>query len=109
MLKLPNLSWFMGMLAFRGEGNIYSGSAGCNPFSGNDESKTFRYRVWIEKEENGYILKAVYYFGLYSYDATDKDIMTVKTFDATQDGILQAENWLGIAINSAIERFTQNN
>ncbi len=108
MVKLPNLSWFMGMLAFRGEGNIYSGSAGCDPFLGNTESKTFRYRVWIDKNDDGFILKTVHYFGLYSYDATDKEIMTEKTFDATHDGIDEAQVWLQAAETEAVEKFRQN-
>ncbi len=105
MIKLPNLPWFMGMLAFRGEGNMYSGSAGCDPVLGNIESKTFRYRVWIEKSDDAYILKAVHYFGLYSYDATDKNIMTEKVFEATQCGIDEAERWLQEAQDNALASF----
>lgn len=105
MIKLPNLDWFMGMLKFRGDGNYFSGSYGCDPLLGNIESKTFRYRVWIEKIEDSFILNAVYYYGVYSYAATDKSLMTVKDFDATQQGILEAQEWLQNAKNEAVEKF----
>ncbi len=109
MVKLPTLSWFMGMLAFRGDGNIYSGSAGCDPNLGNVDSKTFRYRVWIEKNDEGYYLKAVHYIGLYSYDATEKDIMSESTFEATENGIAEAQKWLQTAQDEAVAKFTNNN
>ena len=105
MIKLPNLDWFMGMLKFRGDGNYFSGSAGCDPILGNIESKVFRYRVWIRANENGFELVAVYYNGLYSYDATDKSIMTDKIFEASAQGIEEAQNWLQDAQNRAIESF----
>lgn len=105
MIKLPQLDWFMGMLKFRGEGNIYSGSAGCDPMHGNREDKTFRCRAWVEKSDDSFILKAAYYYGLYSYEATDKSIITEKSFDASADGIEQAQVWLQAAEDAAIEKF----
>ncbi len=108
MIKLPNLSWFMGMLNFRGEGNIYTGSAGCDPALGNSASKTFRYRVWIEKIDDGYTLTAVYYYGLYSYDATDRQIMQQQQFEASENGIKEAESWIQEAENAALNKFRQS-
>lgn len=105
MVKLPQIDWFMGMLKFRGEGNIYSGSAGCDPMLGNIESKIFRCRAWIEKKDDKFILKAAYYNGLYSYEATDKSIITEKEFEASPDGILQAQSWLQTAEDDAVESF----
>ena len=105
MIKLPGLDWFMGMLKFRGEGNCFSGSAGCDPMLGNVESKVFRYRVWIRANDSGFELVAVYYYGLYSYDATDKSIMTEKIFEASAQGIAEAQEWLQIAQDCAIESF----
>ena len=105
MIKLPKLDWFMGMLKFRGQGNYFSGSAGCDPMLGNIESKTFRFRVWIRAAEEGFELVAVYYSGIYSYEATDKSIMTEKVFEASEEGILEAQNWLQSAQDSALESF----
>lgn len=105
MIKLPNLDWFMGMLKFRGEGNYFSGSAGCDPTLGNIESKVFRYRVWIRANESGFELVAVHYCGLYSYEATDKSIITERIFDASTEGIAEAQNWLQAAQDSALESF----
>lgn len=108
MIKLPNLDWFMGMLKFRGDGNYFSGSYGCDPALGNIDSKTFRYRVWVEKSDDQYILKAVYYYGIYSYEATDKSIMFSKDFEASDSGILEAQSWLQDAENEAINKFNNN-
>lgn len=105
MIKLPNLDWFMGMLKFRGDGNYFSGSFGCDPSLGNNDSKTFRYRVWVEKNDDSFILKAVYYYGIYSYEATDKSIMKVNDFEASPEGILEAQNWLQSAEDEASEKF----
>lgn len=105
MVKLPNLDWFKGMLSFRGEGNIYSGSAGCDPVLGNIESKVFRYRAWVEKTDDGFTLKAAHYIGLYSYDATDKSIIIEKEFEASPEGIFAAQHWLQNAEDSALESF----
>ena len=105
MIKLPNLDWFMGMLKFRGQGNYFSGSAGCDPMLGNLDSKVFRYRVWIRVIEGGFELVAVYYYGLYSYEATDKSIMTEKIFEASAQGIAEAQEWLQNAQDCALESF----
>lgn len=108
MINLPQLDWFMGMLKFRGEGNIYSGSAGCDPMLGNREDKSFRCRAWIEKSDDSFILKAAYYYGVYSYDATDKSVITETCFEASEDGIKQAQAWLQAAEDAAIEKFKTN-
>jgi hypothetical protein len=105
MIKLPNLDWFMGMLKFRGAGNYFSGSAGCDPQLGNLESKVFRYRVWVRANDDGFELVAVHYCGLYSYEATDKNIMTEKIFTADAQGIAEAQEWLQIAQDNAVESF----
>lgn len=108
MIKLPKLDWFMGMLKFRGEGNIFSGSAGCDPCLGNDESRSFRYRVWVEKIDDEFRLKAAYYYGLYNYDATDKSIITENIYTADENGIEEAQRWLQSAENQAKEKFNNN-
>jgi hypothetical protein len=95
MIRLPSYEWFMGQISFHGQGNIYSGSIGCDPFYGDNGKNIFRYRVWIEKnEDDGLILKAVYYFGNNCYDATCREIITEKDFDASSKGISEAQNWL---------------
>lgn len=98
----------MGMLKFRGDGNVYSGSAGCDPLLGNIENKTFRCRAWIEKREDNYILVAAYYYGLYSYEATDPSIITHKEFEASSVGISEAQMWLQEAEDNAINYFNNN-
>ena len=108
MIKLPNLDWFMGMLKFRGEGNIFSGSYGSDPFFGMNESKTFRYRAWVEKTDDDFKLMAAYYYGLYNYDVTDKSIITETIFEASADGIAEAQAWLQTAELQAIEKFNNN-
>lgn len=108
MIKLPKLDWFMGMLKFRGEGNVFSGSAGCDPLLGNDESRSFRYRVWVEKIDDEFKLKAAYYYGLYNYDSTDKSIITENIYTADENGIEEARRWLQSAENQAKEKFNNN-
>ena len=105
MVKLPNYVWFLGNIPFRGDGNIYSGSAGCDPFYGNDSSKTFRCRVWLSKTDDGLILNAAHYLGEYSYDSTDKEIINETTFEASPQGISEAESWLNEAEENALKYF----
>ena len=50
-IKLPSYEWFLGLMAFGGAGNIYAGSYGTDPYLGCLTSDSFRYRVWIEKDE----------------------------------------------------------
>ena len=95
MIKLPNIKWFIGLMNFRGEGNIYSGSVGCDPYYGDFGKDVFRYRVWIERDDDGsLVLKAVNYRGNNSYDETDGDAMQKMDFEATQDGVDKAQSWL---------------
>jgi len=95
MIKLPSYLWFMGLINFRGKGNRYSGSFGCDPEKGNLDGNVFRYSVWIEKDENDiYFLKAVYYVGINAYDSTDKSLITEKTFESSSEGIIEAQEWL---------------
>lgn len=102
MVKLPSLEWFMGNINFRGKGNRYSGSFGCNPELGNNDESTFRYSVWIDRnEDEELVLIAGYYAGAFSYEATDKSLITEKTFSVNSEGILDAQNF----IESAAEKF----
>lgn len=105
MVKLPNYIWFLGNIPFRGDGNIYSGSAGCDGFYGNINDKTFRCRVWLSKTDDGLILNAAHYNGENAYDATDKSIIVEKTFSASPEGIIEAEQWLNEAEETAIKSF----
>lgn len=105
MIKLPNYIWFLGNIPFRGDGNIFSGSAGCDPLLGNIESKTFRYRVWLCKNDDGLELHAVNYIGDFAYDYTDKDSMNTKIFEASPKGIEEAESWLNEAQDAALKLF----
>ncbi len=105
MVKLPNYIWFLGNIPFRGDGNIYSGSAGCDPFYGNIDTKTFRYRVWLSKADDGLVLNAAHYIGENSYDSTLKDIINEKTFEASPQGISEAQDWLNEAQESALKTF----
>ena len=94
-IKLPSYEWFLGLMAFGGAGNIYAGSYGTDPYLGCLTSDSFRYRVWIEKDENGEkLLKAVYYVGAKCYDETEKDKMTEMTFEASAEGINKAQKYL---------------
>lgn len=105
MIKLPNYIWFLGNIPFRGDGNIYSGSMGCDPLLGNIANKTFRYRVWLSKNDDGLILNAAHYNGEYAYDSTDKSVISEKVFEASPKGIEEAQNWLQEAEDNAIKSF----
>lgn len=105
MVKLPNYVWFLGNIPFRGAGNVYSGSAGCDPMLGNISSKVFRYRVWIQKNDDGMRLIAGHYIGEYNYESTDSEIITEKVFDASPEGILEAESWIQDAQDNALAAF----
>lgn len=105
MVKLPSYEWFMGLINFRGKGNVFSGSMGSDPMLGITSS-CFRYSVWIEKNENDeFVLKAAHYIGLNAFDSTDKDIMTMNVFEASTDGIHEAEEWIK---NAADEFYDKN-
>lgn len=105
MIKLPSYEWFMGNICFRGKGNRYSGSCGCDPLKGNIDDKTFRYSVWLDNNEDGSMyLKAVYYSGPYALEATNESIITDKRFDASAEGIVEAQQW----ISEAAEIFIKN-
>ncbi len=105
MVKLPNYIWFLGNIPFRGDGNIYSGSAGCDPFYGIVPSKTFRYRVWLSKNDDGLTLNAAHYVGEKTYDSTDNELINEKTFDASPQGIADAETWLNEAEEKTLKTF----
>lgn len=107
MVKLPNYIWFLGNIPFRGDGNIYSGSMGCDPVFGNIENKTFRYRVWLSKTDEGLILKAAHYNGEYSFDSTEKSIICEKIFEASPKGVEEAQYWLQETEDNAIKSFRE--
>lgn len=105
MIKLPSYEWFMGNIVFGKAGNRYSGSFGCDPLKGNIAEKTFRYSVWLDKDEEGKMfLKAVHYVGPNALDSTDESIITEKRFDASSEGILDAQKW----IKDAADAFYNN-
>lgn len=95
LIKLPSYEWFLGLISFGGKGNIYAGSYGTDPYLGCLDRPSFRYRVWIEKDENDEKqLKAIHYTGDCCFDETDKGSMTEKIFEASAAGIAQAQEWL---------------
>ena len=108
MIKLPNYVWFLGNIPFRGDGNIYSGSAGCDPELGNITDKVFRYRVWLNKTDDGFQLIAVHYKGEFNYESTDPEIITQRIFNASAEGILEAQNWLQEAQDAALVSFKKD-
>lgn len=105
MIKLPNYVWFLGNIPFRGDGNVYSGSAGCDPELGNITDKVFRYRVWLNKTDDGFQLIAGHYNGEFNYESTDPEIITEKIFNPSAEGILEAQTWLQEAQDAALASF----
>lgn len=105
MIKLPNYVWFLGNIPFRGDGNVYSGSAGCDPEFGNITDKVFRYRVWLNKTDDGFQLIAGHYNGEFNYESTDPEIITEKIFNPSAEGILEAQTWLQEAQDAALASF----
>lgn len=105
MVKFPSYEWFMGLINFRGKGNVYSGSMGSDPLLGIT-ADCFRYSVWIEKNENDeFVLKAAHYIGVNAFDSTDRAIMTENIFEASSAGIECAEKWIE---NAANEFYSKN-
>lgn len=82
-------------MMFKGKGNVYTGSIGTNPDRGATVAANFRYRVWLERDENAEkSLFAAWYFGEKCYDATDAECITKQEFEGSARGILQAQDWL---------------
>ena len=105
MIKLPSYLWFMGLINFHSKGNVYTGSFGCDPLKGNADGNAFRYRVWIDQNENeDYILKAVYYESVLAYDAVDKSTVTEKIFESSSEGIIEAQEWLQCAADEFMNK-----
>lgn len=105
LIKLPSYEWFIGLMNLGGKGNIYAGSYGTDSYKGCLQAESFRYRVWIDKDENDEkILRAVYYIGNNSYDSTDKEIMTELSFQSSSNGILEAQEKL----LSELEKYKNN-
>ena len=104
MVKLPSYEWFMGLISFRGDGNTYSGSFGCDPAKGITDGNIFRYVVTIDKQEDTMVLKALYYVGVNALGATDKSLITEKLFECSPEGVLLAQQW----IQDAADEFYKN-
>ncbi|MDD6275893.1 MAG: hypothetical protein PUB20_03615 [Clostridia bacterium] len=103
LIKLPKYNWFDGLMMFGGAGNIYTGSIGTDPKRGAVDANCFRYRVWLEKDENGEkSLIAAWYRGLECYAATDDEKINKKEFEGSQKGILQAQEWLLDSYNKGL-------
>lgn len=104
LIKLPSFEWFLGLMGFGGKGNVYAGSYGTDPYKGCLNEASFRYRAWIEKDENDEkTFKAIHYVGNECFDETEKEKMTEKTFEASSAGILEAQNWLLGELNQFIK------
>lgn len=101
MINLPSHLWFMGNINFKGPGNTYSGSLGCDPALGNIDGNSFRYLVKIVNQDDTLKLRALYYIGEYAVEATDESLITERFFESSSEGIEEAQDWL----NSAAEDF----
>ena len=95
LIKLPSFEWFIGLMNLGGKGNTYTGSYGTDPYYGCTGREQFRYRVWIEKDENDEKqLVAVHYIGDDCFDETDNVKLEKKIFESSAHGIAEAQDWL---------------
>jgi hypothetical protein len=109
LVKLPSYEWFLGQMNLGGKGNTYAGSYGTDPYLGCLKSDSFRYRIWIAEDENkNRTLKAIQYIGTDCFDVTDKEILTEKTFEASADGVNEAQSWVIDGVNSFIKNKKEN-
>lgn len=109
LIKLPSHEWFIGLMNLGGQGNIYTGSYGTEPYKGCLCGDEFRYRVWVEKDENGEkLLKAVYYVGSECFDVAADDKKITREFEASTKGINEAQNWLCEELDGFIKARSEN-
>lgn len=95
LIKLPSYEWFIGFMNLGGKGNTYTGSYGTQPYKGCLCGDEFRYRVWIDKDENDEkALNALYYIGNKCFGETEKEKLHTQKFEASIKGIEQAQIWL---------------
>lgn len=96
MIQIPILEWFAGNV-FSNKGNRYVGSVGATAISAN----AFCYQVWLERNEQGELLKAQAYDVL---SKSEPEKYEQAEFPANEEGRNQVEEWL----NAAYQRYLDN-
>ena len=94
-IELPGLTWFKG-------GNIYTGSFGTNPQYGFMNIYTAEYKAFFHKDETGLQLKASWRIRPPWNEPQDTETIE-KVFDASAEGIHEAEQWLSDEIQKSLE------
>lgn len=95
-VKLPPLAFLMSGVTKNRKGIFYTGSYGTDPSRGCLCVPTLDYRVRIEYDGNS---EAMALFAGYTvkppwHEHSEKAVLTLGRFEATEDGILLAEQWL---------------
>lgn len=93
MITLPTIEWFFGEIKFHGNGNNYSGSFGTDPGSGIFGSDILRFKVWIERVEDNYILICKLYKSFNELDFNNQ-ILEENSFPATEESIKDIESYI---------------
>jgi hypothetical protein len=82
-IRLPKLAYFT-------QKNLRIGSVTPEDLVAHPLEPIFQYRVRVQDDR----LRAEYYIDSKCYELTDKEKITVQTFDVSPDGIRAAEDWL---------------
>ncbi len=85
-VEIPILDWFTGDV-FRSYGNTYLGAVGANSLSAN----AFCYKIWLERKDNGTVLKAIAYDVLTKEKASSAE---PTVFNGDAEGWQKAKDWL---------------
>ena len=93
-IKLPSLDWFKGSLVVDGRTNSFTGSLRTDQYGPVTSSSSLRYKVEVEKTEVSSLYLNVMSYMQGGYPEFKKTLEEVTRFDFTQDGIIQAEDFL---------------
>ncbi len=103
-VKLLGYKYFLGASDIGGKTNDYTGSITLNPERHSAFDKDFRYRVFLEKDENGsFSVAAQYYTGTKSFALTDPETITTKSFEGSDEGVQAAAQWLESAYDAVVK------
>lgn len=98
-IYVPDILWLKGGDGKGGDYNRYFASLGTDGQKGMIGQKIFNYAVFMEKSDDGEVIKAAVYAGQKSFKNTAPEDVKTEVFDAKADSIPAIKQWIEQQVN----------
>lgn len=102
-IKVLGYKFFVGAANVGYKSNEYTGSVTLNPERHNAVDDEFKYKIFLRKVDDEFKVVAQCYVGNVSFDNIDPEKISELEFPGSDDGVVQARDWLQGAYDAVMK------